>query len=427
MRAEKVGEDTTLARIVELVENAGASKAPVAMLADKIAAVFVPAVMGIALVTGVVWLVFGAQFDFALSRAISVLVISCPCALGLATPVAITVATGKCASEGIMIKSAEALQRLSKCDTAVLDKTGTVTEGKPRVTDITAVGVDERELLRIAAALEKSSEHPLAEAVIEAAGNVQLPDVTDFEATPGLGVSAVIEGQRYRGGNAAFMSRCGVDVSQYSEKARRLATEGKTVMYFAADGQLRGMLAAADVVRGTSRQAVADIKSLGLDTVLLTGDNALSAQAVARELNIGGVKAEVLPGDKQSAIADLQKSGRQVVMIGDGINDSPALTCADVGIAVGSATDIAIQSADVVLTAGDLRKAARAVSFSRTTMRVIRQNLFWAFFYNVLGIPIAAGVLYPLWQITLSPMIAAAAMSLSSLFVVTNALRLLKK
>ena len=427
IRAEKVGEDTTFAKIVALVENAGASKAPVAKLADKIAGIFVPVVSGIALVTLAVWLITGNPFERALSCAISVLVISCPCALGLATPVAITVATGRCASKGIMIKSAEALETLCKCDTVVLDKTGTVTEGEPTVTDIIAVSIPEAELIKLAASVEKPSEHPLSEAITSAAKDAELVEVDNFTAVPGKGVKADVGGKTIYGGNASFMSDINCDISEYTAKAEALAEEGKTVMFFAVGNKLLGFIAAGDKIRKTSVEAVEKFHALGLKVALLTGDNAICAKAVGKDVGADDVIANVLPADKENVICDMQNAGRKVIMIGDGINDSPALMRADVGIAVGEGTDIAIDSADVVLMKNDLEDAAEAVSFSKKTMRNIKQNLFWAFFYNTIGIPIAAGVLFPIWGILLSPMIGAAAMSLSSLFVVTNALRLYKK
>jgi len=424
MRADRIGKDTTLSRIIELVENAGAAKAPISRLADKVSGIFVPTVIIIAVITCAVWLILGKGFELALSAAISVLVISCPCALGLATPVAITVAVGRCASKGIAIKSAASLELLGKCDTIVLDKTGTVTDGAPSVTDIVTNGCDEKELLKKAAALERSSEHPLAEAIVRAHGDVDLPETSDFSAIPGKGVTAVVDGERCFGGNAAYMSECGVDITAHTEIADRFAADGKTVMFFAAGGEYIGLIAAADTVKATSAEAVERLRGLGMEVILLTGDNKLCADAVASKLSIGKVYSNVLPGDKDKVIAELQQSGKKVVMVGDGINDSPALTRADVGIAIGRGTDVAIESADVVLMKDDLRDAAEAVSFSRKTLRNIKQNLFWAFFYNSVGIPIAAGVLYP---IMLSPMIGSAAMSLSSVFVVTNALRLYKK
>lgn len=426
VRADKVGGDTTFAKIIELVENAGASKAPVARLADKISGIFVPVVSGIAAVTLIVWLLIGKSFDFSLSRAISVLVISCPCALGLATPVAITVATGKCASKGIMIKSADALETLCRCDTVILDKTGTVTTGKPSVTDVIPVGISERELLGIAASLEKNSSHPLAKAITSAAGDDDISPADEFSSVAGRGVTAKINGNIYFGGNAEYMRDIGCDIASHKEKATAFSSEGKTVMYFSDGKKLIGIIAAGDKVRKTSAAAIEKMRLLGEDVILLTGDSRPCAERIAKSVGIENVVAEVLPSDKESTIASLREGGKHILMIGDGINDSPALARADVGMAIGEGTDIAIESAEVVLMKSDLRDAADALEYSRRTMKIIKQNLFWAFFYNIIGIPIAAGVLSPL-GVTLNPMIAAAAMSVSSLFVVTNALRLYKK
>ena len=425
-RAEKVGSDTTLSKIIELVENAGASKAPVAKLADKVAAVFVPVVMGVALVTGAVWLILGYGFEHALNCAISVLVISCPCALGLATPVAITVAAGRCASMGIMIKSAEAFEILSKCDAAVLDKTGTVTCGEPRVTDVIPIDISKDEFLKIAASLEKMSEHPLAEAIC-AAYDGEIIAADGFSAVPGRGVTATLGGVKYYGGSAAYMTDLGIDISPYSDALEKLSSEGKTAMMFADGQKLIGIIGAMDEPRETSAEAIAELKNLGVEPIMLTGDSRRCADAVAKSVGIDTVISDVLPTEKEKEISSLRSSGKRVVMVGDGINDSPALAAADVGVAVGSGTDIAIDSADVVLMQSDLRLAATAIGFSRRTLRVIRGNLFWAFVYNVIGIPIAAGVLFPAFGLLLSPMIGAAAMSLSSLFVVTNSLRLYRK
>lgn len=425
-RADKVGKDTTLSKIIELVENAGASKAPVAKLADKIAAVFVPVVIGISVITCAVWLTLNYGFEHALNCAISVLVISCPCALGLATPVAITVAAGRCASKGIMIKSAEAFEILSKCDAAVLDKTGTVTRGEPRVTDVIPAGITEDRFLKIAASLEKPSEHPLAEAIVSAA-TWDLIKAEDFSAVIGRGVTATLDGVKYHGGNAAYMAELGIDISEYEDALTRLSDEGKTAMMFSDGDKLIGIIGAMDEPRETSAEAVNALKNLGVEPIMLTGDNRRTAEAVAKSVGIDVVVSDVLPTEKEKEISSLKSRGRRVMMIGDGINDSPALAAADVGVAVGSGTDIAIGSADVVLMQSDLRLAATAVKFSRRTLRIIRGNLFWAFIYNMIGIPIAAGVLFPAFGLLLSPMIGAAAMSLSSLFVVTNSLRLYRK
>ncbi len=421
LRADKVGSDTTLSQIIRLVEDAGGSKAPIARLADKIAGVFVPAVMGIAVLAFAVWMIAGKGLEFSLNMAVSVLVISCPCALGLATPVAIMVATGKGASLGVLYKNAEALENLHRVDTVVLDKTGTLTTGKPAVTDIMLGTADEAELLRVAAALEAPSEHPFAKAILSHYGEKPISEVADFATLPGRGVQGVIDGKLYFGGNRALMEEKGIAVPQYSD----LAAQGKTPLYFAcADGSFLGAIAAADVLKGDSQAAVEHFKQLGLDIVMLTGDNKDTGSGIAAKAGITRVIADVMPGEKAGQIAALRSQGKHVAMIGDGINDAPALVTADVGIAIGSGTDIAIESADVVLMAASLTGAADAIALSKATMRNIRQNLFWAFFYNCLGIPLAAGALYPAFGIQLSPMIGAAAMSLSSVFVVTNALRL---
>lgn len=427
LKAQRVGEDTTLSQIVELVRNAASSKAPIGRLADKLSGIFVPVVMGIALVAAVVWLACGATFEFALNAAISVLVISCPCALGLATPLAIMVSTGKCASKGILIKSAEALEQLHDVNTVVLDKTGTVTEGKPSVTDVVpSEYASESELASLAAALEKNSQHPLSVAVTEyaASNSIEFATAEDFKNLDGLGVSATVNGQTAYAGNEKLMSENKIDISSLSSCAKELAGKGKTVMYFACGGKFYGLIAVADKVKPTSKEAVQALKKSGIEVIMLTGDNAVTAAAIKNEVGIDRVEAEVMPADKQRIVSELKNAGKKVVMVGDGINDSPALMQADVGIAIGSGTDIAIESADVVLMKNDLTDVSRAINYSKRTIRNIKQNLFWAFFYNALGIPLAAGALYPLWQITLSPMIGALAMSLSSLFVVGNALRL---
>ncbi|HQD69857.1 MAG TPA: heavy metal translocating P-type ATPase [Limnochordia bacterium] len=426
-RAEKVGEDTTLAQIIRLVEEASASKAPIAKLADEISGIFVPIVILIAAAAAVVWLAFGAGAAFALSIGISVLVISCPCALGLATPVAIMVGTGQGAANGILIKSAEALETAHKVDTVVLDKTGTITEGRPKVTDVVVTGaLTEVDFLTIAASMESSSEHPLAEAIQAKAAEMGIePKPTQaFAAVPGRGIVAEIDGQRYIGGNLALMEEHQIDTSAWQDLSRRLAEEGKTPLYFANDKRLLGIIAAADVIKPTSKQAVDQLKAKGITVVMLTGDNKRTAAAIQRQLGLDQVTAEVLPQDKERVIRELQQSGRRVAMVGDGINDAPALARADVGIAIGAGTDVAIESADIVLVRSDLQDAVTALELSRATVRNIKQNLFWAFFYNILGIPLAAGVFYPFFGWTLSPMIGAAAMSLSSVFVVSNALRL---
>ena len=415
-RADKVGEDTTLSQVIRMVEEAGGSKAPIARLADKIAGIFVPVVMSIATVVFAFWMLWGQGLEFSLTTAISVLVISCPCALGLATPVAIMVGTGKGASMGVLFKNGAALEHLHSVDTVVLDKTGTLTVGKPKVTDILGDG----NLLTLAAALEKQSEHPFATAILEAAGDRPLPSVTDFETIPGMGVAGTIDGHRCHGGNRRLMARLGISVPEYAD----LRQQGKTPLYFAREGEYLGAIAASDVLKADSRQAVEAMKKLHLDIVMLTGDNEATARAIARQVGIDHIIADVLPGDKANAVKKLQAEGKRVLMVGDGINDAPALATADVGMAIGAGTDIAMESADVVLMSGSLSGIANAVRLSKATIRNIRQNLFWAFFYNCLGIPIAAGALFLPFGIQLSPMLGAAAMSCSSVFVVTNALRL---
>ena len=426
MKATKVGKDTTFAQIIRLVEDASASKAPIAKMADKIAGVFVPVVMAIALITGIAWVIAGADFEFALSCAISVLVISCPCALGLATPVAIMVGTGKGAENGILIKSGEALEVTHSIQSVVLDKTGTITQGTPKVTDIQTFGVDKQELLKIAGALEKKSEHPLAEAVLEQVKEekLTLPEVQEFQAVPGKGIQGKIQGIQYYAGNLKFMEEQKMDISKVQTQVERLAEEGKTPLIFAKEQQILGILAAADLVKPTSAQAIRELKKLGIQVIMLTGDNERTAKAIQKQLDLDTVIAEVLPQDKEREVAKLQEEGKTVAMVGDGINDAPALARADVGIAIGAGTDVAIESADIVLMKNDLLDVVTAVGLSKAVIRNIKENLFWAFFYNACGIPLAAGLLYPMFGLKLSPMFGAAAMSLSSLFVVSNALRL---
>lgn len=426
MKATKVGKDTTFAQIIRLVEDASASKAPIAKMADKIAGVFVPVVMAIALITGIVWVIAGAEFEFALSCAISVLVISCPCALGLATPVAIMVGTGKGAENGILIKSGEALEVTHSIQSVVLDKTGTITQGTPKVTDIQTFGVDKQELLKIAGALEKKSEHPLAEAVLEQVKEekLTLPEVQEFQAVPGKGIQGKIQGIQYYAGNLKFMEEQKMDISKVQTQVERLAEEGKTPLIFAKEQQILGTLAAADLVKPTSAQAIRELKKLGIQVIMLTGDNERTAKAIQKQLDLDTVIAEVLPQDKEREVAKLQEEGKTDAMVGDGINDAPALARADVGIAIGAGTDVAIESADIVLMKNDLLDVVTAVGLSKAVIRNIKENLFWAFFYNACGIPLAAGLLYPMFGLKLSPMFGAAAMSLSSLFVVSNALRL---
>ena len=427
LRATRVGENTTLAQMIRLVDEAASSKAPIAKLADQVAGVFVPVVMGIALVTAAVWLLTGHSVEQALTSAVAVLVISCPCDLGLATPVAIMVGTGKGAERGILIKSAQGLEALRGVTTVVLDKTGTVTQGKPQLTDLYPLGgADEGELLQVAASLEKPSEHPLGAAIVEAAQQqgIALEPVANFQAIHGKGVQGEIGGRSCLAGNAALLTEAGVDLAQVQPLADRLAEQGKTPLFFVRDGQPLGVIAVADTVKPTSRAAIEGFRKLGLQVVLLTGDNRRTADAIGRELGLTQVIAEVLPADKQRQVSALQERGEKVAMVGDGINDAPALAQADVGLAIGAGTDVAIESADIVLMKSDLMDAVSAVELSRATIRNVKQNLFWAFFYNIICIPIAAGVFYPLFQLQLSPMFAAAAMSLSSVCVVANALRL---
>ena len=426
MKASKVGDDTTFSQIIRLVEDASASKAPIAKIADKIAGVFVPIVMTIALTTAAVWLLAGAEFEFALSCAISVLVISCPCALGLATPVAIMVGTGKGAENGILIKSGEALEVTHNIQSVVLDKTGTITQGKPAVTDIHGVKTDSKELLKIAAAMEKKSEHPLAEAVLAKAEEekISLPEALEFSAVAGMGIEAVIEGKKYYAGNLRLMKEKGIDCTGIKDYLETLTGEGKTPLLFADEKELLGVVGAADIVKPTSAQAIRELKKMGIQVIMLTGDNERTAKAIQRQLDIDTVIAEVLPQDKEREVAKLQENGQKVAMVGDGINDAPALARADVGIAIGAGTDVAIESADIVLMKNDLLDVVTAISLSKAVIRNIKENLFWAFFYNVCGIPLAAGVFYTALGLKLSPMFGAAAMSLSSLFVVSNALRL---
>ena len=425
-RAVKVGDDTTIKKIIALVAEASASKAPIAKVADKIAGIFVPAVIAIALATGAFWLISGASFEFAFSIAISILVISCPCALGLATPVAIMVGTGKGAENGILIKSGEALETAHAIDAVVLDKTGTLTEGKPFVTDILLCNSDEKTFLELAAALESRSEHPLAEAVMKFAADKKITprSAENFQAVFGKGVRAEIDGAECFAGNEKFLSELGFNLDNLGDKISDFANSGKTPIIFARDKKILGVIAVADVEKKTSAQAVTEFKNLGVNVIMLTGDNQRTAQAIAQKLGIENVIAEVLPENKSQAVENLQAQGKKVAMIGDGINDAPALAKADLGIAIGAGTDVAIESADAVLIRNDLLDAVSAIKLSRAVMTNIKQNLFWAFFYNVVCIPLAAGIFYPAFGIKLSPMIGAAAMSMSSVCVVLNALRL---
>ncbi len=425
-RALRVGKDTTLQQIIDMVENAVATKAPIAQIADKVSGVFVPVVIVLALITGVIWLAAGAGAGKALSYAISVLVISCPCSLGLATPVAIMVGNGMGARQGILFKNATALELAGRMDFVVLDKTGTVTEGKPRVADLyPAAGVSEEELLRVAAALESRSEHPLAKAVCERAGEERLSvePAGSFRALPGWGVEGTVDGALAAGGSGALFAERRLLTEPLRLAGERMAEEGKTPLYFAADGRMLGMIAVADVVKQDSAQAIGELRNMGIQVVMLTGDNRRTARAIGRQVGLDAVVADVLPGDKESVIRKLSASGR-VAMVGDGINDAPALTRADVGIAIGAGADVALEAAEVVLMKSRLTDVPAAIRLSRQVLKNIHENLFWAFFYNCIGIPLAAGILVPFLGISLNPMFAAAAMSLSSFCVVTNALRL---
>mgnify|MGYP002702302728 FL=1 len=425
-RALRVGKDTTLQQIIDMVENAVATKAPIAQIADKVSGVFVPVVIVLALITGVIWLAAGAGAGKALSYAISVLVISCPCSLGLATPVAIMVGNGMGARQGILFKNATALELAGRMDFVVLDKTGTVTEGKPRVADLyPAAGVSEEELLRVAAALESRSEHPLAKAVCERAGEERLSvePAGSFRALPGWGVEGTVGGALAAGGSGALFAERRLLTEPLRLAGERMAEEGKTPLYFAADGRMLGMIAVADVVKQDSAQAIGELRNMGIQVVMLTGDNRRTARAIGRQVGLDAVVADVLPGDKESVIRQLSASGR-VAMVGDGINDAPALTRADVGIAIGAGADVALEAAEVVLMKSRLTDVPAAIRLSRQVLKNIHENLFWAFFYNCIGIPLAAGILVPFLGISLNPMFAAAAMSLSSFCVVTNALRL---
>ena len=423
----KTAENSTLSQIIALVEEASSSKAPISKLADKVSGVFVPIVITIALIAIIVWLIIGASFASALSVGIAVLVISCPCALGLATPTAIMVGTGKGAENGILVKSAESLEIAHKITTVVLDKTGTVTEGKPVVTDIITIeGITEAQLLSSAYTLEKSSSHPLSNAVCEyAESNFNLSaKCSNYSEIQGKGVSATVDGKTVLAGNLRFMQENNIDVTALSQQSQSLANNGKTPLFFSRDGKLLGIIAVADTVKNTSKNAIAQMKNMGMKVIMLTGDNQRTANAIQEQIQADEVIAEVLPQDKEAEIRRLQEQGEKVAMIGDGINDSPALARADVGIAIGAGQDIAIESADIVLMKSDLQDAAKAFALSKAVIKNIKENLFWALFYNSLGIPLAAGVFYPIFGWTLNPMFGAAAMSLSSFFVVTNALRL---
>ena len=425
-QATRVGEDTTLSQIIQMVSDAAATKAPIAKVADKVSGIFVPTVIAIALVTMAVWLLAGQGIGFALARGISVLVISCPCALGLATPVAIMVGNGMGAKNGILFKTAVSLEEAGKVQVVAFDKTGTITRGEPKVTDLLPTeGITEEELLTNAFALEKKSEHPLARAVLQKAGELEIkvPEVEEFQALPGNGLSAVLEGRRLVGGNFTFISTQAEISDEMQKQSQRLAEEGKTPLFFARDGHLMGIIAVADVIKEDSPQAVKQLQNMGIHVVMLTGDNERTARAIGKQAGVDEVIAGVLPDGKESVIRSLKKKGK-VAMVGDGINDAPALTRADLGIAIGAGTDIAIDAADVVLMKSQLSDVPAAIRLSRATLKNIHENLFWAFFYNVVGIPLAAGIWYPIFGWKLNPMFGAAAMSLSSFCVVTNALRL---
>ena len=426
MEATAIGADTALAKIIALVDEATSSKAPIAKLADKVSGYFVPAVIGIAVLAAVVWLVLGASWHFALTIAISVLVISCPCALGLATPTAIMVGTGRGAKSGILIKSATALETAHKIDTVILDKTGTITAGKPVVTDILPIKITENELLAFAAGLEKLSEHPLGEAIVAAAEAKQLvlPEAGNYKQIPGQGVTAELAGAECAAGNLKLLEALNVDVSSLMERYDKLAAQGKTPLYFVRAGELLGCIAVADTVKPTSREAIGKLQAMGLRVLMVTGDNQATAEAIRAQVGVDEAVAQVLPQDKEAVIRKLQQEGHIVAMVGDGINDAPALARADIGIAIGAGTDIAIEAADMVLIKSDLLDVAKAICLSRRVMTNIKENLFWAFIYNAVGIPFAAGVFYTAFGWLLNPLIAAAAMSCSSVSVVTNALRL---
>jgi Cu+-exporting ATPase len=426
-RATLVGEDTALSKIIKLVEEAQSKKAPIAKLADIISGYFVPAVIGIAILAAVAWALAGRDFNFVLNIFVTVLVIACPCALGLATPTAIMVGTGKGAELGILIKGGEALETTHKISAVVFDKTGTITEGKPVLTDIKTYGnVDDAQALMLAASAERGSEHPIARAIVERAQkeDAHLKEPEEFKAVPGRGIDAVVEGKRVLAGNIKLMDENGIDISIAMRDAQALSNSGRTLMYIAADGKLIALMAAADTLKPTSRAAVDKLKSMNIDVYMITGDNRQTAQAIANEAGIDNVLAEVLPGDKAGEVKKLQQSGKKVAMVGDGINDAPALVQADIGMAIGTGTDVAVESADVVLMRGDINEVWAAISLSRATIRNIKQNLFWAFIYNLAGIPLAAGVFYALGGPLLNPVFAGVAMALSSVSVVSNALRL---
>lgn len=425
-KATKVGQDTALAQIIKLVEDAQGSKAPIAKIADVMSAYFVPVVISLAIISSVSWLIAGESFIFSLTIFISVLVIACPCALGLATPTAIMVGTGKGAENGILIKGGEALETTHKIDTIVFDKTGTITEGKPKVTDIITNSISEEELLILAASSEKGSEHPLGEAILNEGRNknLKLKKIDKFNAIAGQGIDVVIENKNILLGNRKLMIDQNIDITIFNDKVEDLSNQGKTPMYIAINKEIKGIIAVADVVKVSSKKAIETLHKMGIKTVMITGDNENTAKAIAKEVGIDNVLAEVLPKDKAKSIKKLQDENKKVAMVGDGINDAPALAKADIGIAIGSGSDVAIESADIVLIRSDLMDVSNAIKLSKATIRNIKQNLFWAFAYNVLGIPVAMGVLHIFGGPLLNPMIAAAAMSLSSISVLLNALRL---
>jgi Cu+-exporting ATPase len=428
-RATKVGKDTALAQIIKLVQEAQGSKAPIQRLADVISGYFVPVVISIAIGTFIIWFDFGPRpsLTFALLNFVAVLIIACPCALGLATPTAVMVGTGKGAENGILIKGGESLETIHKVDTILFDKTGTLTEGEPELTDIVpSPSFKEDELLRLAAAAEKGSEHPLGEAILKKARDKsqEIAEPEDFKAVEGHGVEAQVKGRKVHLGNAKFMGELGVDIQAWEKRAEELSAEGKTVIYAGVDGKAAGLLAVADTLKENSAEAVEKLKKLGLDVVMMTGDHPRTAEAISRKVGIKKVISEVLPEDKVHEIKKLQETGRKVAMVGDGINDAPALAQADVGISIGTGTDVAMEASDITLIRGDLRAVVSAIELSKKTIKVIKQNLFWAFFYNVVGIPVAAGILYPFFHVLLNPIIASAAMAFSSVSVVSNSLRL---
>ena len=425
--ATKVGEDTTLSKIIELVNQANETKAPIAKLADKISAIFVPTVMIISLITFVIWMILGYGFEFSLNFAISVLVISCPCALGLATPMAIMVATGKSAQFGLLFKNAESLENLHKVDTILLDKTGTITEGRPQVTDIISE-IDENEFIKIASSIENNSEHPLSHAISEyaKARNIQAKNIEDFEAISGKGIKAKYENKIYYGGNISLMKEKNIDLKSYEKKADKFSNDGKTSMYFADEKNVIGIIAVQDKPKNLSKIAIDEMKKMGYEVRMITGDNEKTAEAIKNALNIDEKYAEVLPQDKEKEIKNLQIQGKKVLMVGDGINDAPALARSDVSMAIGNGTDVAIESADIILINNNILDIVSALKLSKSTIKIIKENLFWAFFYNIIGIPLAAGLLYPAFGLKLSPMFGAFAMSFSSIFVCLNSLRLRK-